>query len=341
MALDLFQSDLQTSTTRGLSVRPTQEMVVIKHDSRVGAVSLIIPDNDPNDRKSRGSVIDVNEVEFVPLTMVSMAKGENIQSNASFADAFDVYKYNDRGQSTSLGIFDRNGAYEAVGTSSSYRIVGVLRSVNGAGISTLDNALSEKFGSNPVPAYLDLTYAKLKQLDSIDPNHGAGSIVKLTTGKNRDLVQVTTRATYFLPLFEVTEMDKKTSDKFEAYITDFLVEVQTWIDAIRENDKKLVELKNHGLARPNVVNDLRKIGIDSYDDLATRVKELGGDNASLGFKALAEQLVGDGVEADTSADTDELVETKSKSTQADEKADIDPFNQKTPEDKSANDDLPF
>lgn len=339
MALgDLFQSDLNTGAHKGLSVRPTQEMVVIKHDSRVGGVSLIVPDNDPNDRESRGSIVDVDKLEFVPLTVATMVKAEGTGSNASYSAVFDVYKYGDR-NSKSLGIFDRNGAYENTGATSVYRVIGVLRSVDGKSIAKLGNELSEKFGSKPVPAYLDLTYAKFNQMTTVAPDYDKGGVITLTKGKDNKLIQKTPKAKYWLPIFSFQPLDEESANKFETYVKDFFEETKTWIEAVHANDAFLGALRDHGITAPNSVNKLRNMGLDDYEKLVERVKSLGNNDENAGFTALAKQL--DVAQTSAPAKSDDDSFDDGSEIKADEN--VDPFhpNGDDTEVDVSDDDLPF
>ena len=72
--LDSFYQEDVTDTGARLSVRPTQEMAIIKHDARTGMMSIIVPDKDENDSNARNSEITITKVDFVPLTVVKIEK---------------------------------------------------------------------------------------------------------------------------------------------------------------------------------------------------------------------------------------------------------------------------
>ena len=108
--LDSFYQEDVTDTGARLSVRPTQEMAIIKHDARTGMMSIIVPDKDENDSNARNSEITITKVDFVPFTVVNIEKGKGIGSNATILDTVDFYKFSDNGQSVSIGVVIHDGA---------------------------------------------------------------------------------------------------------------------------------------------------------------------------------------------------------------------------------------
>lgn len=288
--LDSFYQEDVTDTGARLSVRPTQEMAIIKHDARTGMMSIIVPDKDENDSNARNSEITITKVDFVPLTVVKIEKGKGIGSNATIRDTFDLYKYSDNGQSESIGVVNHDGAYQKVGAKTNWRLVGVLRSVDGKPVKDLGNALSEKFGSNLVPVYMDLTNAKNKELAKSDSRSATGKVLSVSGGKTGVTIQHTTQQDYPLPKFEVTELDEASTKKFEKFIEPFTVDLSTWIEDIRANDEFLALVQTMGFIDAGMVNKLRSAGLSTASDLENKLKELGQDDLAKGASILLAQF---------------------------------------------------
>ena len=336
--LNLFQNDLNTGSSR-LAVRPTQDIAIIKHDARSGALSIIVPDNDPNDSTSRGSIVDVKKVEFVPMTQVLIAKGENIGSNVSIAGHFDLYKYVNN-QSLSLGLFGRQNMFDATKASTQNRVYGLIRSVDGKAVAKLDedNALREHFGSNPVPAFIDLNNTKFKALKAVTAlNEPVALTVAGGRGtKTKPLAYETGYATNYRPDFSVEELPADAQKAMADYAKDFIKETQDWIEQIRENDAFLALLVENGLTDPDTVNTLaNSLSITSVKQFNDKVKELGDGDDAKGLKKLIAKVTNK-----VGSDSAELESDIQDTSKSDDEPVENPFDSGEEVDVS-DDDLPF
>lgn len=294
--LDLFQQDVNTGSSR-LSVRPIQEMAIIKHDARSGALSVIVPDNDPNDRESQGSIVDVKKLEFVPITRTLIAKGENIGSNVTIAGHFDIYSYV-KNTSLSLGQFGRQSMYEGTGHRASVqnRLYGLIRTVDGEPISKLgeDNALTQKFGSDPVPAFFDLNHTKFQALEAVaDVNKPMYLTISGGKGtKANPLSYKTSYATNYKPKFEAKDMPVEAQEKMAEFAKDYVEATAKWVEEVRANDAFLSLLAENELVMPDVVNTLNaSFSISNVEQFEAKAEQLGNGDIEAGTPILVKKVL--------------------------------------------------
>lgn len=294
--LDLFQQDVNTGASR-LSVRPIQEMAIIKHDARSGALSVIVPDNDPNDNTSQGSIVDVKKLEFVPITRTLIAKGENIGSNVTIAGHFDIYSYV-KNTSVSLGLFGRQSMYDGTDKRASVqnRLYGLIRTVDGEPVAKLgeDNALAQKFGSNPVPAFFDLNHTKFQALEAVtDVNKPMYLTISGGKGtKTNPLSYKTSYATNYKPKFEAKDMPAEAQEKMAEFASDFVNETSKWVAEVRANDAFLSLLAENELVMPDVVNTLNNsFSIGTVEQFEAKAEKLGDGDVEAGTAILVKKVL--------------------------------------------------
>lgn len=288
--LNLFQDDVNTGSAR-LAVRPDNNMAILKHDSRTGSMSIIVPDADPNDRDSQGSVVDVKSVELAVITYVLIGKGQDIGSNVTIHGDFDLYKYDRSGQSRSLGIFGRPNIYDGTHGDATVqmRLIGIVRSIDKKSVGKLDNEISEYFGDKPMPIFIDLNYTKQKELgkatDLTKP-----VLLTVGGGKGKALSYDTGHATNYKPSFTAKELPEATETKMADFASEFVGKTAEWLQAIRKNDELLTTLVELELVEPNAFNVVTNtFGLTSIDQFNEKAEKLG--EGEVGRDALAKRIL--------------------------------------------------
>lgn len=298
MSLSDLRVDIDNEMGESLPVRPLREMVNLKHDARTGTLNLILPDNlDSNDPDAKGTEVMLSAVEFVPLTILKMVKGKGVGSNVSIKGVYDLYKYsNDNSSAKSFGVMSRKKAFNEAGAKSAFRAYGFLRSVDGVAVSKLDNKLSEMYGKNLVPTFMDFTYQKFRTLQDVD-KEPEGKILSIKQGKNPELIQHATledgtKVTYYMPMMETKELTKTQETQLEKFAKDYIEVVADYLEKVKANDAFLMALKEHGMTQPNTVSTLREdFSISNVDSLTKEATNLAdGGDVEKGYAILARKL---------------------------------------------------
>lgn len=301
-----FQNDVFTSgQNNAVPVRPSQNMAILKHDARDGSLKILLPNDANGDRRDD---IHVKEVEFVALPMMGKVAGENIGSNVTLSNLYDVYSYGKFGKS--FGIMTGSGLFNSTNqelNSARARVVrrlfGVLRSVNGSGPANNED-LADVFGDTAIGCYIDLPYKKYEPLQSAVsamPNATSGSIsgllVKLSGSKKKEYsYQVTTNLgdtkTNYLPVWEVNELPAESKQKFAEYAQDFLKEFSKWRNDVKKNDAFLGMVAGRVSMDPGTVDKLRDLDV-TWENYEEKVAEYATQDLD-GWQAIRAQVLNGG-----------------------------------------------
>lgn len=286
-----------------LSMRPVENMAILKHDARDGSIKVILSNDDDEPDE-----VSAKKLEFVP-TLIFTYVGGSINSKTEkirFASAltsnnyFDVYQYNED-SNESLGIMKSTVAYDKSNgaTSRLDRVFGVLRSVDGNNPMSYPE-IEEHFKGEPiVPCFIDLKYSKSKWLQNKVTGNWSRAIKKkfvTISGGKKGLSYTTTAGKSYHPEFSITENEKSLA-KMAEISQDYIKACLDFANEVVEHDKFIRELYVHGLTMPNAVDYLRDLDVYDVESLKRYFQEQNSN-----WDALYQTILSSGMAKEQSVD---------------------------------------
>lgn len=267
-----------SNTRAGVPLRPDVKLINLRHNGRnlTGSLSMQIPNNDPNDSDSRPETIAVKKgYTFIPLFETKVLMGNSIQSNPSFADFYDVYRYDNR-QSTSLGLYNGNSDktrkyFKAERLGINHRIFGALISVDGKTVDKIAKLKDFADDEGIVMCYMQLNpgkYQTMQQADlhtNYDSRNYAGHLVSVDVDEDnmkdaQHSVKTQNGMTY-RPHFSMKTLTDAQTKRFQKVLMPITENVlRPYVKRIIDFDSYLNQL----LAKLPMQNN----GIDVVDNLA-------------------------------------------------------------------------
>lgn len=277
MAIDFsdFTNVGVSEETQGLSMRPVDNMAIIKHDARDGSLSVFLSNGSGEDPDE---IEEIKEVSFAPLLVYGFIKGagdqpEDPRYNSSLSSNrfYDVYRY-DRNGTTSLGIIKSNEAYQKSNgvTSFQRRVIGVMRSIDKKNPKSIPE-IEKHFGdSEIVPCFIDLKTIKTTKLQEIVGRNWSkaikNKIVTIKGGKKGLNYKNAHGGKSYYPAFEVSD-EPEALKKLAAVSEDYLNTCMDFSKEVASHDEFIRELYTHQFTQPNGVENLRDLGISDLDSL--------------------------------------------------------------------------
>ena len=279
MAIDFsnFTNVGVSEESQGLSMRPVDNMAILKHDARDGSLSIFLSNGSNEDPDE---IEEIKEVSFAPVLVYGFIKGAGdnpedprYSSSLSSNRFYDVYKY-DRNSTTSLGIVKSNEAYQKSNgvTSFQRRVIGVMRSVDGKNPKSIPE-IEKHFGDEQiVPCFIDLKTVKTTKLQEIVGRNWSkaikNKIVTIKGGKKGLNYKNAHGGKSYYPAFEVSD-EPEALKKLATISEDYLQACMDFSKEVATHDEFIRELYMHQFTQPKGVENLRDLGISDADSLNT------------------------------------------------------------------------
>lgn len=277
MAIDFsdFTNVGVSEETQGLSMRPVDNMAIIKHDARYGSLSVFLSNGSNEDPDE---IEEIKEVSFAPLLVYGFIKGagdhpEDPRYNSSLSSNrfYDVYRY-DRNGATSLGIIKSNEAYQKSNgvTNFQRRVIGVMRSIDEKNPKSIPEIEKHFEDSEIVPCFIDLKTIKTTKLQEIVGRNWSkaikNKIVTIKGGKKGLNYKNAHGGKSYYPAFEVSD-EPEALKKLAAVSEDYLQVCMDFSKEVAAHDEFIRELYTHQFTQPHGVENLRDLGISDVDSL--------------------------------------------------------------------------
>ena len=345
MAIDFsnFTNVGVSEESQGLSMRPVDNMAILKHDARDGSLSIFLSNGSNEDPDE---IEEIKEVSFAPVLVYGFIKGAGdnpedprYSSSLSSNRFYDVYKY-DRNSTASLGIVKSNEAYQKSNgvTGFQRRIIGVMRSVDGKNPKSIPE-IEKHFGDEQnVLCFIDLKTVKTTKLQEIVGRNWSkaikNKIVTIKGGKKGLNYKNAHGGKSYYPAFEVSD-EPEALKKLATISEDYLQACMDFSKEVATHDEFIRELYMHQFTQPKGVENLRDLGISDVDSLNTYFEDNHTDWDGL-RKAIGEQAKAKQDAIDNAVD-------KVDQSMADQKQELkDAFsNNQNDEIDVSDDDLPF
>lgn len=272
---DDFNNKGVKTEKEGLPKRPVDDMVIIKHDARIGALTALVSIGNSDEEPES---VNATSIQFVPLLTYTQVSGKVDKKDAYYTSAltsnnfFDVYGYGEDAQK-SLGIISSNLAYDKTdgATSRSDRVFGILRAIDGKNPMEYEE-IKKVFGSQPiVPCFIDLKYNKAQILaKEVTGNWSEAikqKIVTINGGNGKELAYTNKSGQKnYHPAFKVEE-NEKVLKKMQEISQDFLQKALNFADKVEKHDEFISTLYEQELTAPGIVNTLSDLGVTDMDSL--------------------------------------------------------------------------
>lgn len=302
--LDSFHSNLSSDQVKQSLARPTNKMLLIKHDSRdsaEGKLSVMRP-NLSGDQWDRQQVVEntfkIDKCQFAAITTLQHLSGKDEKTGTRYyTDCSENGYFNIRNSDgNSLGIYTSKEAYDSnLPTRVAYRVFGLLRSINGKAPQTAIPELKEDFGDDLIPVVFDMNFTKRKALQQVAEQSGlesydAGNFVSIEGGIHNDCINETNNGINYLPKFECEALTEKANKTMSEKASEFLDLLNDFMSKIRSQDEMYRSLSVNGYdKRPGLVEKLNAMEItdnESLDKFLEKAQAEGKDS----WKALNDRL---------------------------------------------------
>ena len=269
-----FNTEIKDDYRGALPTAPTRQIAYIKHDSRDGKLKLLVPNPDAEDDDNAQNMLEFplervsedgsqtfGEVELATLLMRTYLKADDARSQITEGKFFSLVSYG-KEDSGHKGLMTRKEAYDRFGARQYYRLIGILRSINGKKPQTSVPALTNIFGEGgAVPALFDMPYSKWDELRKIDAGATNSTIVTIRGGKDMPYsVNVGGKTlTMYRPTFATKRMTKKQQQGMATLGATFLEEASNWMQQIDANDELVVQLYQHNIRTAGCLDALADV----------------------------------------------------------------------------------
>lgn len=268
-----FNTEIKDDYRGALPTAPTRQIAYIKHDSRDGKLKLLVPNPDAEDNDNAQNMLEFplervakdgsqafGEVELATLLMRTYLKADDARSQITEGKFFSVISYGEDGGHK--GLMTRKEAYDRFDARQYYRLIGILRSINGERPQTAVPALANMFGDGgAVPALFDMPYSKWDELRKIDAGATNSTIVTICGGKDTPY-SVNARGkslTMYRPIFATKRMTQKQQQGMAKLGAAFLEEASNWMQQIDNNDELIAQLYQHNIRNAGCLDALADV----------------------------------------------------------------------------------
>lgn len=280
--LDSFHSNLSSDQTKQSLARPTNKMLLIKHDSRdsaEGRLSVIRPNlsSDQWDRKQlTENTFKIDKCQFAAIVTLQHLSGKDQENGTRYyTDCSENGYFNIRNSDgNSLGIYTSKEAYDSsLPTRVAYRVFGLLRSINGKVPQTAIPELKEDFEDNLIPVVFDMNFTKRKLLQQVAEQSGlesydGGNFISVEGGIHNDCINETDNGINYLPKFECEALTEKANKTMSEKASEFLDLLNDFMKKIRSQDEMYRSLSINGYGkRPGLVEKLSSMEITDNESL--------------------------------------------------------------------------
>lgn len=342
------EANANQNSSSALSIKPQSWNIYVKQNSQDGSTSINVNlRNVPNADKDH-TTINVNSFQFVVLTAMQIATGNannmgftRVTSNVTNSGYFNVRGVDEDNTSHPLGLYRGRNLRDAKAWSQ-LRLFGILRAVDGEGPAK-NATLNQYFGNQPLPVIMDLTFDKQNELmDAIkagryDYEKLIGQSITVTAGKDESLTAKHHGRTYYLPIYQVSELTDDQQAKMDEYAKEPISELLKFNEEVNKQDelyKKIYDAGITGQAGGQLIARLNEAGV-TLDNLSSYVAEQGGW-ANLGGQNAAPSVTPEESTTPTPAPQD--TPTPSPAPTADDSQDDNDDDANT---NLADDELPF